>query len=448
MHKNLSRTKLEEYLTHLRTQAETELQEALTAAKTKTEIDRERFLDAQRNLVEMIFAWRNLNGSSWEAGATLKFDKSTNRHDIREVLRISTDDLIEDRYATAAKKKYNLSRTKLEEYLTHLRTQAEDQLEEVVTAIEEENDPERNLNRQRKLVEMIFAWRNLDGSSWEGATLQFDKSTLINIMLLFKNAPPSVYPYEKVRAFWSLCSHYDGLVSGEFRRALMRAWGGLQIFETRLTSMQIFERLTGEVSNSLDALSQLEDLSRHPLDLDDVENMGDDHLEKLASASQRLRTLAKSHHAAAASKLEDIKALASGLDVAGGGPPVRFFEYDVLSTASRAGWAPNDVDEFADQYKNNRSVQSSTGVVRIRVVPQQQSPVEAGKSKLEHFVLEPLRSDLAEKMERINENARRAIRRINMAKAAGQMRLTRPAATSRRKPCKLTCACRVLLYCD
>ncbi len=345
-----------------------------------------------------------------------------------------------------------LSGTKLDTYLTHLRTQAEDQLEEVVTAIDEEKDPERNLDRQRKLVEMIFAWRNLNGS-WDEGALKFDKNTTLikitvdAIMLLFKNAPPSSSTHEAMRAFWSLCSHYHGLVSGEFRRALMRAWGGPQIFETRLTPTEIFERLTGEVSASLDALSQLEDLSRHPLDLDDVENMGDDDLEKLASASQRLRTLAKSHHAAAASKLEDIKALASGLDAGEGGPPVRFFEYDVLSTASRAGWAPNDVDEFADQYKNDRSVQTSTGVVRIRVVPQQ-SPVEAGKSKLEHFVLEPLKSDLAEKMERINENARRAIKRINKAKAAGQMRLTRPAATSRRKPCKLSCACRVLLYCD
>ncbi|CAD7955220.1 unnamed protein product [Amoebophrya sp. A120] len=112
---------------------------------------------------------------------------------IRTVLGISTDDLIKDRYAAAARKKYNLSGPKLDLYLMQLRTQAQAHLEKALPTIEkqEEEDPKRKLDHQRKLVELIFAWRNLNGSKgWEGDS-EFDKDNRLiqiaveSIMFLF-----------------------------------------------------------------------------------------------------------------------------------------------------------------------------------------------------------------------------------------------------------------------
>ncbi|CAD7965325.1 unnamed protein product, partial [Amoebophrya sp. A120] len=104
--------------------------------------------------------------------------RTSQMRQIREALGINAEDLNEDRYAAVARKKYNLSGAKLEGYLAHLRTQAEEHLGHTLAAIGKEKDPAH----QRKVVNLVFAWRNLNGSEgWEGFPGTIRKSKLIEI---------------------------------------------------------------------------------------------------------------------------------------------------------------------------------------------------------------------------------------------------------------------------
>ncbi|CAD7965327.1 unnamed protein product [Amoebophrya sp. A120] len=289
---------------------------------------------------------------------------------IRKALGINADDLIEDRYAAAARKKHRPpDKTKLDKYLEHLRTQAEEAIGDEVKKMDEDekDDPGRKLDHQRKLVKLIFAWRNLNGpKGWEGFP-EIDKSKLIQISVsavtaLVEHAQASdemARPRRFVpRAFSFLCRYY-GLLGGEFRDALKSAWVAPLPEQNRLPA-QVFKDLVYLVERELTH-------THHTM-----------RAVVQGSRNVTLRTV-KFNQAIAASHLQDLEAMASKVEAGG---PVRFFDsFGELKTETRVGWPQKALDDFADQfYRRGRG----SKIVLVE-----------GKSKFRQLVLAKLKSDLA-----------------------------------------------------
>ncbi|CAD7965742.1 unnamed protein product [Amoebophrya sp. A120] len=343
---------------------------------------------------------------------------------ICEVLQINAEDLLEDRYAARARKKHKLSGTKLEDYLAHLRTQAEEHVKRTLPAIGKEKNPERKLDHQRKLVKLIFAWRNLNGSKGWAGFPDIEETRLIQIsafaiMALFGHARASEhgqsYPFLSPTqlAFSHLCRYYV-LVKGEFRDALKSAWVA-PLPEFPRADLQasdhprrIFRHLITNVGGIDMSMAALERSAKRLM-----ENAA----PPLSPAAdwESLLLLTKQDQARVASYLEDIEALASRVELGG---PVRFFDVDgILITATRVGWSEEqeDVDEFAEKFHLDATGFGDQHSEHLLTYDQIQSArahaveVEQGKSKFGQFVLEKLKSDLDEKVEIIMraEKARR-----------------------------------------
>ncbi|CAD7965323.1 unnamed protein product [Amoebophrya sp. A120] len=201
--------------------------------------------------------------------------------------------------------------------------------------------------------------------------------------------------------FQFLCNSY-GLLGGEFRDALKSAWATAP--EENRTPAQVFRELTELVEKELSLAGA------HNI-------MSEEHFACSRRATLERLARAKDAQALAASHLEDLEAMASGVEAGG---PVRFFGlvggfgfFDGLKTETRVGWSQKALDDFADQYASeeyqndynrvrhginrkggqplyraNRKGGQSQSIVGEASLPE-------GKSKFEQLVLKQLRSDMA-----------------------------------------------------
>ncbi|CAD7955222.1 unnamed protein product [Amoebophrya sp. A120] len=199
-------------------------------------------------------------------------------------------------------------------------------------------------------------------------------------------------------AFSYLCTYY-GLVTGEFRDALKRAWKtpvGTLAFPPTEIRRDIAERAS-------EALLMLR--------VDDAGRVACHGVEANKDSSDRVwkdLRRARFWEAATASHLEDIEALlSSGVDGRG---PVRFFNRKGRLAEITASRVQNERNEPAGNYLCRRDGGGGRREVPRTLVPMSQADLRLG--------FEGLKSALAETVEDINKTVDNRLRRLNVAQSS------------------------------